>query len=425
MVKKPVAKKEEKPVVKKKSHKELRAEAFNRAVGAVKNSIEGSFRTGRADITLHHGKNIKGKLWESDDDSIPARLNMTFLFKTDENRSEFLRDIDENIKRIDMLKYYKNLQKGLSGLGHLISTVRFKDPNSTGKGSTPKDITFHFVVKYKNDNAYKSLPYTNDMLDRVKAEHSSVFQNRSPDTSEEYNIIYKINKEIQKLGNEAEVDLIVQGVGKPYEDIVGVIPGKSGTHADFVGVDKNGKELFFISHKEGNSASAFQQYSGISSKAGDSIHNHEETKKFREIIASKKEQDFDNQSFSQDIVKRNLKVRAVLGPEWDGGGTNSGINNCSHFMQGNVRIKTINYKRSLTDKAILNIEFSTHNIHSSSIGSLIKSTNYEPTLGARRGEDTRSVTFNGNEVRSVRGGIFSSAYIKGRRNNVDLSNPNE
>ena len=424
MVKKPVAKKEEKPVVKKKSHKELRAEAFNRVVGLVKNSIEGSFRTGRADITLHHGKNIKGKLWESDDDSIPARLNMTFLFKTDENRSEFLRDIDENIKRIDMLKYYKNMQKGLSGLGHLISTVRFKDPNSTGKGSTPKDITFHFVVKYKNDNAYKSLPYTNDMLDRVKAEHSSVFQNRSPDTSEEYNIIYKINKQIEKLGNFAEVDLIVQGVGKPYEDIVGVIPGKSGTHADFVGVDKNGKELFFISHKEGNSASAFQQYSGISSKAGDSIHNDEETKKFREIIASKKEQDFDNQSFSQDIVKRNLKVRAVLGPDWQSGG-DPGHNNVSHFMQGKVKVSSVDSKEKATDKALLRLSFDHKNIQASSISSLIKSTDYEPTLGARRGEDTRSVTFDSNEVRSVRGGIFSSAYIKGRRNNVDLSNPKQ
>ena len=424
MVKKPVAKKEEKPVVKKKSHKELRAEAFNRVVGLVKNSIEGSFRTGRADITLHHGKNIKGKLWESDDDSIPARLNMTFLFKTDENRSEFLRDIDENIKRIDMLKYNKNLQQGLSGLGHLISTARFKDPNSTGKGSTPKDITFHFVVKYKNDNAYKSLPYTNDMLDEVKAKHSSVFQNRSPDTSEEYNIIYKINKQIEKLGNFAEVDLIVQGVGKPYEDIVGVIPGPSGAHADFVGVDKNGKELFFISHKEGNSASAFQQYSGISSKAGDSIHNHEETRKFREIIASKKEQDFDNQSFSQDIVKRNLKVRAVLGPDWQSGG-DPGHNNVSHFMQGKVKISSVDSKDKATDKALLRLSFDHKNIQASSISSLIKSTDYEPTLGARRGEDTRSVTFDGNEVRSVRGGIFSSAYIKGRRNNVDLSNPNE
>ncbi len=402
---------------KKKSHKELRAEAFNKVVGTVKASIEGSFRTGRADITLHHGKNIKGKLWEPGDDKIPAQLNMTFLFKTDENRSEFLKDISK--LNIDILKLNKKLQKGLSSLGHLMSTVRFKDPNSTGKGSTPKNITFHFVVKYKNDNAYKSLRYTNNMLDEVKAKHSTIFKNRSPDTSEEYNIIYKINKEIQKLGNEAEVDLIVQGVGKPYEDIVGVIPGKSGTHADFVGVDKNGKELFFISHKEGNSASAFQQYSGISSKAGDSIHNHEETKKFREIIASKKEQDFDNQSFSQDIVKRNLKVRAVLGPDWQSGG-DPGHNSVSHFMQGKVKVSSVNSKEEATDKALLRLSFNHKNIKASSIGSLINSTDYEPTLGARRGEGTRSVTFGTNEVRSVRGGIFSSAYIKGRPNNIEL-----
>ena len=58
---------------KKKSHKELRAEAFNKVVGTVKASIEGSFRTGRADITLHHGKNIKGKLWE------PGAVSYTHL----------------------------------------------------------------------------------------------------------------------------------------------------------------------------------------------------------------------------------------------------------------------------------------------------------------------------------------------------------
>ena len=92
-------------------------------------------------------KTLRENCGNPGDDKIPARLNLTFLFKTDENRSEFLRDIDANIKRIDMLKYNKNIQKGLSGLGHLISTTRFKDPNSTGNGSTLKDITFSFCSK--------------------------------------------------------------------------------------------------------------------------------------------------------------------------------------------------------------------------------------------------------------------------------------
>ena len=94
-------------------------------------------------------------------------------------------------------------------------------------------------------------------------------------------------------------------------------------------------------------------------------------------------------------------------------------------MQGKVSISQVKSKGEASGKAVLRLRFNHKNIQASSIGSLIKSTDYEPTLGARRGEDTRSVTFGGNEVRSVRGGIFSSAYIKGRRNNVDLSNPNE
>ena len=84
---------------KKKSYKEIRAESFNKIVGNVKREIEGNIRTDRADITLHHGKNIKGMLWESGNDKIPPRLNMTFLFKTNENRSELLEDIDAIIKR--------------------------------------------------------------------------------------------------------------------------------------------------------------------------------------------------------------------------------------------------------------------------------------------------------------------------------------
>ena len=94
-------------------------------------------------------------------------------------------------------------------------------------------------------------------------------------------------------------------------------------------------------------------------------------------------------------------------------------------MQGKVKVSSIKSKGEATDKALLRLSFNHKNIKASSIGSLIKSTDYEPTLGARRGEDTRSVTFDSNEVRRVRGGIFSSAYIKGRRNNVDLSNPKQ
>ena len=181
------------------------------------------------------------------------------------------------------------------------------------------------------------------------------------------------------------------------------------------------EEVCFLSHKMGTNAKHFQQYSGISSQAGDAIHNDQETEKFREVIASKNEQDFDNQSFSQDIRSSDLQTRAVLGPEWNGGGTDSGINNCSHFMQGNVSIRKTESKRSLKGKATLVINFSAQNIHASSISSLINSSEYSPTLGARKTNENRTVTFGANQVRNVRGGIFSSAYIKERKTNIELS----
>ena len=399
---------------KKKSTTELQREnilAFNNAVAKVKQTLKDMNFVSPNMMQLFYLKKINGSVWRTN--GISVKDSMTFLFRTNKSRHDLLTQISDNIP-------YRNMwsdKRTLSGLGHL----EFNVPYEPAEKEKMKIIKFHVVVKYKNKNAFRSLPYTNPLLEENK--WKTKFPNRGPDTSNEHQILKKINNQIYELGGKSPVDITLDG--QSYLNIIGFIPGPSGAHADFVGINEDMEEVCFLSHKMGTNAKHFQQYSGISSQAGDSIHNDEETKKFREIIASKKEQDFVNQSFSQDIVKRNLKVRAVLGPEWDGGGTNSGINNCSHFMQGNVRIKTINYKRSLTDKAILNIEFSTHNIHSSSIGSLIKSTNYEPTLGARRGEDTRSVTFNGNEVRSVRGGIFSSAYIKGRRNNVDLSKPNK
>ena len=85
-----------------------------------------------------------------------------------------------------------------------------------------------------------------------------------------------------------------------------------------------------------------------------------------------------------------------------------------------VTIKKFRQRKTLGSNATLSIRFNTMNIHANAIGIIINSNEYSPTLGARRGENTRSVTFGTNEVRSVRGGIFSSAYIKGRPNNIEL-----
>jgi len=394
----------------KKSTKELKEErlkSFNNTVGGVKQTLKDMKFVSPSMMQLFYLKKINGSVWRSNGKIV--KDSMTFLFRTNKSRHELLNEISDNIP-------YRNMwsnKRTLSGLGHL----EFNVPYEPCEGEKLKTIKFHIVVKYKDKNAFRSLPYTNALLEERK--WKTKFPNRGPDTSDEHQILKTINDEIYHKGGESPVDITLDG--ESYSNIIGFIPGPSGAHADFVGVTEDMEEVCFLSHKMGSNAKHFQQYSGISSQAGDAIHTDHETEKFREVIASKNEQDFDNQSFSQDIRSSDLQTRAVLGPEWNGGGTKSGINNCSHFMQGNVSIRRSESKRSLKGKASLVINFSAMNIHAGSISSLINSSEYSPTLGARKTNENRTVTFGVNQVRNVRGGIFSSAYIKERKTNIELS----
>ena len=394
----------------KKSTKELKEErlnSFNNTVGEVKQTLKDMKFVSPSMMQLFYLKKINGSVWRTNGRVV--KDSMTFLFRTNKSRNDLLNEISDNIP-------YRNMwssKKTLSGLGHL----EFNVPYEPAEGEKIKKIKFHVVVKYKDKNAFRSLPYTNALLEERK--WKSKFSNRGPDTSDEHQILKTINDEIYSKGGESPVDITLDG--QSYLNIIGFIPGPSGAHADFVGINEDMEEVCFLSHKMGTNAKHFQQYSGISSLAGDAIHNDQETEKFREVIASKNEQDFDNQSFSQDIRSSDLQTRAVLGPEWNGGGTDSGINNCSHFMQGNVSIRRTESKRSLKGKATLVINFSAKNIHASGISSLINSSEYSPTLGARKTNENRTVTFGANQVRNVRGGIFSSAYIKERKTNIELS----
>ena len=394
----------------KKSTKELKEErlnSFNNTVGEVKQTLKNMKFVSPSMMQLFYLKKINGSVWRTNGRVV--KDSMTFLFRTNKSRHDLLNEISDNIP-------YRNMwssKRALSGLGHL----EFDVPYEPCEGEKIKRIKFHVVVKYKDKNAFRSLPYTNALLEERK--WKSAFPNRGPDTSDEHQILKTINDEIYSKGGESPVDITLDG--QSYLNIIGFIPGPSGAHADFVGINEDMEEVCFLSHKMGSNAKHFQQYSGISSQAGDAIHNDQETEKFREVIASKNEQDFDNQSFSQDIRSSDLQTRAVLGPEWNGGGTKSGINNCSHFMQGNVSIRRTESKRSLKGRATLLINFSAQNIHASSISSLINSSEYAPTLGARKTNENRTVTFGANQVRNVRGGIFSSAYIKERKTNIELS----
>ena len=422
MVKKPVAKKE-----KKKSPRQLqielekkRLEAFNSAVAEVRDIFAKVKykKTQSPKIVYLKGGNDKKpqQVWNKKGTQI--KRSMKIVFRTNSQRHLVLKHLKEFSDRRFNTTW--TTERNLSSLGHLMFDLKYMFPDQIRNDEiveVQKIIAFHVVVKYDDDKAFKNLRYSNNLLDRTV---QSMIDKRKPDTSLEQQILYEINTKLEELGSGAPVDLKIQGDTTKYEKIIGFIPGSSGVHADFVGIDGDGKQKCFISHKDGTRAKDFQQYSGISSKAGNNIHNAKETKRFREIIANKESSDFDNQSFSLDIKGNpQLQIRSVLGPNWNGGGTNTGENNCTHFMQGYVEvIRQREYKTGTL--AQITIRFGEKNIHASDINSFIMDDNYAPTLGARKTNEDRSVTSDDNEVKNVRGGIFSSAYIKGRPNNIEL-----
>ena len=423
MVKKPVAKKE-----KKKSLRQLqveldkkRLEAFNSAVGGVRDifaKVKYKKTKSPKIVYLKGGNDKKARdLWRINGKQI--KPSMKIMFRTNSQRTEVLKHLKEFSDRTFNTTW--TTERKLSSLGHLMFDLKYMFPDKFRNEEivkVQKIITFHVVVKYDDDKAFKDLPYGNDLLNRTVG---SLIKQRKPDTSLEQQILYEINTKLYDLGDKEAVDLKIQGDTGEYKKIIGFIPGSSGVHADFVGIDVDGEQQCFISHKDaGGPQRGFQQYSGISSKAGNTIHNAKETKRFREIIANKESSDFDNQSFSLDIKGNpQLQIRSVLGPNWNGGGTDPGEDNCSHFMQGYVEvIRQKKYNKGTL--AQITIRFGEKNIHASDINSFIMDDQYAPTLGARKTNEDRSVTSDDNEVKNVRGGIFSSAYIKGRPNNIEL-----
>ena len=73
-------------------------------------------------------------------------------------------------------------------------------------------------------------------------------------------------------GGNSSFNITVPGLG-PINGISGIRkvttrPLGREAKADFALIDKRGKEILYVSHKQGKTASAFQQYGGVSEKSG-------------------------------------------------------------------------------------------------------------------------------------------------------------
>ena len=255
------------------------------------------------------------------------------------------------------------------------------------------------LVKPKSGREWRQQSYWNQRLEALDNWRQL---KGYPDTQIEFAILTKINKRIEELGAMKSVRLRVKS--KTYNDIIGFVPGPSGAKADFVGIDSKGKSVIFISHKDGRRAKDFQQYSGLSSRAGGSIYDHPEVQSFREDIAKKETSDFFSKAYHREIKDAQLKQKAIFGKDYGSGRKNE--NNISLFAQGEPILNK-------TSPGHVTLSFRTKIVESTQLSQLERA-GYNPTLGARRGEAYRTVEYRNDRVTGVRAGIFSKEYIEGR-----------
>ena len=238
-------------------------------------------------------------------------------------------------------------------------------------------------------------------------------------------VVNTINDFIKK--KKGVINIHLEGLGT-YGDITGVVGAKqvdsgikssasvkSDPKADIIVYQKtqdylNNKNIF-ISHKKAGGPEAFQQYGGITERAGTNIYNHPEVQEFlSEIISYIGEEGLVNPIMKpvHDVLLKNL---SIFGPNFQSGRKLFGLQNVNLIGQG---LPTFHEMRDMKNTYIM--RFTPMSLN----GDLTHFTaGYEPVFGATFREG-RGFTYKGVPYTGCRVGIYPKALIMNRKRLVTL-----
>lgn len=235
-------------------------------------------------------------------------------------------------------------------------------------------------------------------------------------TGYEAEVVSLINKHIAQ-NNNIPIDIKIKGDNKIYKGISGAIQVDSkikregGVSADpkadiILYVDKG--DLFstkniFISHKKEGGPEAFQQYGGLTEKAGEDIYNHPETKKFLKAVAKNidPKEGLKNPMFMK-VKDNRLKNMSIYGPEY---GSKFGLQHTQLIGQGLPKLTPTRKENTYE------LDFSSHMSISGDLSHF--GGGYTPVFGAtfRAG---RGFDLDGKRYDGARVGIYPIKLIETR-----------
>ena len=222
------------------------------------------------------------------------------------------------------------------------------------------------------------------------------------------------------------IETAVDQTGKPIDILIGnktiknvVSAGsdhiRGDPKADIALIDSSQNEVGFISHKKEGGAASFQQYGGITSKAGRRIYENALVQEFIASVGEFLIEKNGNTVASSGIgvwreipnsqQGKDLAARSVFGPNWDGG--KSFDRESVHCIgQGRPLL-------TLQKTGTYELTFSEATHYPNKISWLF-SGDYKAIFAASY-RSGRKIPGNDLIIENMRGGIYPYDFIKGRR----------
>lgn len=140
-------------------------------------------------------------------------------------------------------------------------------------------------------------------------------------------------EEARSKEGSAEIPVKIGGVTYKVFDAIST-PGTP--KSDFHLVDANGKELVWISHKDGKTEKDFQQWGGMSQRSEPKIYAHPESQKFIKDILNVYPDGLPRATtLARPIKDRQLKMMSAYGNEFGG---NFSRQNTTLMLQGDIKL---------------------------------------------------------------------------------------
>ena len=174
-------------------------------------------------------------------------------------------------------------------------------------------------------------------------------------TAKEDEALKSLRKQIDDAKiKEANIEIQIR-IGSTVYMVADVVSTPGTPKSDFHLVDANGKEIVWISHKDGSKAKDFQQWGGMSQAKEPKIYSNAETQSFINDIHAMYPTGLPNAtSIYRKIIDKKIKMMSVYGNEYGGKFSRQ---NTTLMLQGDVKLsKSGNYYKITAAHTHLNGE---------------------------------------------------------------------